>query len=399
MKTSNLLLISLILLVAVSGCTINLDMGNNDQTDYSGSNQTMGQEDDEITGSAETETTDDFLDDINNFSETNDSMLTNLTEQEEIYYDAECFSLDDSYMEITTLEQDSETNAKEISLCSVNHDTMNGVNYKYYTFTLETPSRIYAMIDSFETGAWQVGIIGHGSKEGENGEPIIYTADLDAGTYIIYVMPINLLASSCTNEDCCFELNSSGICWWISGNPANGVFELSYTLTLSTSEIEHSIEEANETIIAENNSCAAFSAKTVDKTIIHDTPQTAYSSALCDELTDTFTSATYQYYTITLNHETNVKLTLNKPEGFWQIGINDYSWTDSESTGEESVVYEHLLPAGTYTAWVSVSNTAGIGGEDWTCREIVEDGTCYWTSGSPINGTYYIDYEVIFDAQ
>lgn len=403
MKSSDLFSIFMILLITISGCTVNIDLGD---TQQSGNTQTPEQNNTVIIDSAETESNNNSMT-INNTSTELENELETEIEIEEIlnetnnYEDTICASLLTNEMTSTTLEQDTEINAKAVNVCSINKDVMNSVNQKYYTFTITEPTKIYLMIDGFETGAWQVGIIGKSFEQETNGQAVKYSEELPAGTYTIYVKLTNVLASTCTGENCCFEFINGGTCYWIKGEPAKGIIKLGFRLTISTSELQSSsnIEQGTSTMIQISQSCASLSAKTIDKTVLHDTLEDAYSVSMCDEVNDVFTASQYQYYSFTLTEQTNVKLTLNKPEGAWQIGITGHSWEDSATLGQESVNYSSTLPAGTHTTWVRAVLTGGTSGADWSCQEIVTGGTCYWKTGSPIDGTYYLNYKVTIDTE
>ena len=160
----------------------------------------------------------------------------------------------------------------------------------------------------------------------------------------------------------------------------------------------------NETLPLENYSapfvskaCANLNDKTVGIEVIHNTETTPYSASLCDRILGTFVSPVYDYYSFNLPSESVVKLTLTKPEGRWTLGVGNYGWEESTTLSSESIVYEHLLPAGDYSVWVQVSNVAGLSGSDWSCRQVVENGTCYWTYGVPPEGTYYLTYLLTID--
>jgi hypothetical protein len=400
----------MIVLVAVSGCTININTGGNEPSNI----QTSEQNNTNVVEPANTQTNNNSANAvITNTSSNNTAALnnsTNLTEELEpeiiinetiAYEDTICSSLSVNELSLTTLEQDTEANAKSVSVCSVNKDVMNSVNQKYYTFTITEPTKIYLMIDGFESGAWQVGIIGKSFEQESEGQAVKYSEELPAGTYTVYARLTNALASTCTNENCCFEFAQGSTCYWIKGEPANGIIKLGFRLTVSTSELEPSntIEQGTATMTPVSQSCLSLSAKTIDKTVLHDTIDDAYLVSMCDEVTDVFTASQYQYYSFTLTEQTNVKLTLNKPEGAWQIGITGHSWEDSTTLGQELIEYKESLPIGEYTVWVKVANTAGLSGTDWSCRQIITDGTCYWINGSPVNGTYYLNYNVTFDTE
>ena len=326
----------------------------------------------------------------------NDTDFSIVNETGNIFSDVVCDSIADAVMQVTTLSEDTVVNAKEVSVCSINHDVMNSVNHKYYTFTLSEAGSVYAMVDGINIGRWQVGIINKDWVDGVNGKSVIYTANLSAGTYTLYVRLMNALGSTCVGSDCCFEFVTDSTCYWISGEKTE---ELGYRLKLSTSELtpNNSLE-----VVASSapvvTSCAGFNSKTVG-VISHDTTDTAYTVSMCDSLSDNFIGLQYQYYTLVLSEEKQVKITLVKPEGNWQVGVNGYGWQDSLTTGSESMVYTSTLPAGEYKVWVMVSNTASLSGSDWSCRQVVTDGTCYWTSGLPPDGTYYLTYTVTFDTQ
>ncbi|MFA5333548.1 MAG: hypothetical protein WC376_03565 [Candidatus Nanoarchaeia archaeon] len=414
MKNSNLFISFMIVLVAVSGCTININTGGNEPSNL----QTQEQNSTNVTEPAGTQTNNNSITSlVTNNSSNNATVInnsTNLTEESEpeiinetiTYEDIICSSLPVNELSLTTLEQDTEANAKQVSICSINNDVMNGLNYKYYTFTLAEPAKIYLMVDGAQTGAWQLGIIDESFEDQTNGEPVKYHADLEAGTYIVYVRVTNSLGSTCTQsadetDPCYFEFSNDETKWWIQGDEA-GTAKLGFRLTISTSELEPSntVEQGTATMTPATQSCLSLSAKTIDKTVLHDSAATAYQVSICDEISDTFTFAgTYQYYSITLAEETAVKLTLAKPEGAWQIGIDGYSWEDSTSLGQESVNYSATLPAGNYKAWVRAVITGGTSGADWSCQEVIADGTCYWKTGSPVDGTHYLNYEVIFDTE
>lgn len=321
---------------------------------------------------------------------------SNLIVDESSFSDVICSSLDDVTMQVTALSEDTVVNAKAVSVCSVNHDVMNSVNHKYYTFTLSEPASVYAMVDGFNAGAWQVGIIDNDWVDGVDGKAVVYSANLSAGTYTLYVRLTNALGSTCTGSDCCFELQEGSTCYWISGVETD---KLGFRLKLSTSELmpDNSLE-----VIASSaplvDSCTAFNSKTVG-IVSHDSVGTAYPVSMCDSLADTFIGTQYQYYILVLSSEKNVRITLDKPEGNWQVGVDGYGWQESSSIGSESIVYTGTLPAGEHKVWVMVSNMASLSGSDWSCRQVVVDGTCYWINGLPPDGTYYLVYTITFDSQ
>ena len=408
MKLSSALLIFLILIIATSGCTINVDLGDSEQA---GGNE-------QLQPSQETEQAEQEVQieqgemqeqgtvNITVVEESEETIENNITVVEEnLYEDIECSILSDAQMELTMQSDDTEDNAKEIIMCSVNKEIMNGINYKYYTFTLAQPAKVYLMVDGAETGAWQVGIIGHGFEEGANGQAAKYHAELPTGTYIIQVRLINSLGSTCSQsadeiDPCYFEFSNDETKWWIQGDEA-GTAKLGFRLTLSTSEIQpnNTIEFGRASMVPVAASCSSFDSKTLNNNIPNDETQYAYQVELCDEVNDVFTSAAYEYYLISLNQETQVKFTLTKPEGAWQIGVSNRGWQDSAAMGEENVVYSELLPAGNHIVWVRVTNNGALSGDDWSCRQIVTDGTCYWLEGVPPSGVNYLNFKVSFDSE
>ena len=385
MKTLNLLTFFMMLLVAVSGCTVTVSMDDTNQSNDS--NQT---------GSATNLTAS-----MPGSQVVNQSAGVVNTNNQSTHFDLPCSSTTTTDMLLTTTEQDFYANAKQIQLCSINKDVMNGVNNKYYRFTLSQPKRVYLMVDGFETGAFQVGITEKTYKNGVNGEPVIYSEDLPAGTYTAYVRVINSLGSSCVSSNCCFEITDDDYCWWIKGSPSTGIIKLGYRLTLSTSERAPSsnIEMGSAMFIPVSQSCQSFNSRTVPMGISQYSAATAFNVSLCDKVSDIFDINQYQYYSITLAEQENVKITLAKSEGNWQVGIDGYGWESSSLPGSESIVYTNTLPAGTYKVWAMVTNVAANSGSDWSCRQIVASGTCYWTGGNPPSGTTYLTYDISFDTE
>ncbi len=321
--------------------------------------------------------------------------------EETVFRDVECESFTERRLETTSYIGNMEENAQEISLCSINEAVMNGVNQKFYEFTLSEPTRVYLTVDGFEAGAWQVGVYDKSWEEGEAGEPVSYSVDLEAGTHYAFVSLTNVEGSTCTGDDCCFELEDSEVCWWVSGEP-DPIAKLGFRLTLSTSPVTPSenIVEGTATMTEVSQACTSFNERELG-TLDHDAEGEAVDVSLCDEVTSVFHStANNEYFTISLEKETPVRFVLDKPEGFWQVGVQYYGWGESESMGEESVAYEATLPAGEHLVWVTTRNVAGIGGSDWSCRQIVQDGTCWWVSGTPDPyGVNYLYYTVSFDSQ
>ncbi|MDD4353506.1 MAG: hypothetical protein PHN56_03550 [Candidatus Nanoarchaeia archaeon] len=441
MKYQNLILFSMILLVAVSGCTVNIDLDDNQQVSNNESqlnNTIIDSENGDlnnlenntiidlgnniITDLGNNSTSNNTVIDLENENETvidlgnnstgnntvivsNDTTSNNTVIVENLYEDVECAALNDVQLNLSVNLQDSEVTAKQVSMCSVNHDIMNGINYKYYTFTLTSPAKVYLLIDGFENGAWQVGIIGQGFEDGTNGEAVKYHAELPNGTYIIQVRPINSLGSTCTQsadeiQPCYFEFSNDETKWWVQGDEA-GTAKLGFRLTLSTSEIQpnNTIEFGTASMVPITQVCNSFNSESLNSNIPNDETQYAYSVSLCDEVNDVYTSAAYEYYSISLSQETTVKFTLTKPEGAWQIGVNNYGWENSLTMGQEDVIYNELLPAGNHVVWVRVTNTAGLSGDDWSCRQIVTDGICYWLEGIPPTGVNYLNFKVSFDSE
>lgn len=318
-------------------------------------------------------------------------------EEEVVFSSTPCASLTETTLEVSSHYDDSKDNAKSIAMCSINHDVMNSVNKKFYEFTISSPTKVHLLVDGMAAGEWQVGVDDKSWGESDGEGPASYEVDLMPGTYIAWVSMSSSVSSTCTGSDCYFELQGEDTRWWIQGSET-GTSKLNFRLVLSSSAVDSIGMSEVEGATGAGGACASFSQRDLDVTD-HDTEEEAIAVSLCDTVSEVFHSNTKQYFKLELSEETDVRISLSKPEGRWQVVTDGYGWGESETMGQETFSYEGTLPAGEQIISVNVFNTAGIGGSDWTCREIVQDGTCWWSSGNPPEpyGKHLLEYTITFD--